>query len=68
MEKKEFKEPELIEAQAKLKLGDTIKCSNADEMIQNWQKKIFKWILYMRGMEKRPLATHNICKARRQQA
>lgn len=33
MEKKEFKEPELIEAQAKPKLGDTIKCSNADEMI-----------------------------------
>ena len=33
MEKKEFKEPELIEAQAKLKLGDTIKCSNADKMI-----------------------------------
>lgn len=56
MEKKEFKEPELIEAQAKLKLGDTIKCSNADEMIYlqtELAKEDIQVVLYMRGMEKK---------------
>ena len=70
MEKKEFKEPELIEAQAKLKLGDTIKCSNADEMIylqtELAKEDIQVDFVYERNGEKGlwPL----ICKARRQQA
>nr|DAJ11666.1 MAG TPA: breakpoint cluster region protein [Caudoviricetes sp.] len=33
MEKKKFEKPELREAEAKLKPGDTIKCSNTEEMI-----------------------------------
>lgn len=34
MKKKKFEEPELQEARERLKPGDTIKCSNADEMIK----------------------------------
>lgn len=34
MKKKKFEEPELQEAEERLKPGDTIKCSNADEMIE----------------------------------